>query len=96
VNRSSRNCVIATYSKRPDGGLRVKLDQDIDVARALAVATRDETEQRGVANPAPMQFGLVSAQRGDDSFPVDASSLAGLMPDPFDPHLRSFRHPACL
>ena len=64
--------------EKADRGLRVELDQNIDVAGALALATRDGAKQRRVANPAPVQFRLVSPQRGDDLFPINA----GVRPRP--------------
>jgi hypothetical protein len=60
--------------EKTDGGLGVELDQNIDVARALALASRDRAEQRRVTNPSPSEFLLVSAQRGDDLFSINAGA----------------------
>ena len=56
VNRSARYWVIPTFEKA-NGGLRVELDQDIDVARALALTACDGTEQLRVTNLAPALLG---------------------------------------
>ena len=55
-------------------GPGVKLDQNIDVARACGLAARERAEQRRMANPTAVQLRLVSAQRGDDLFPIDAGA----------------------
>src|SRR5215470_17710641 len=55
--------------EKPDRRLRVRLDQDVDVARARARASRNRAEQPRLANPAPAQLSLVSAQRRDEPFP---------------------------
>ena len=59
---------------------------------ALALPARDGAEQCGVANPAPVQFRLVSAQRGDDLFSINAD--AHPRPTPNLTHRGPFiRHP---
>jgi hypothetical protein len=74
-----RYCVIPTYSKNPDGRLRVELNQNIDVTRTFALAARNGAEQRRVTNPAPVQLRLMSPQRGDDLFPINAGVRPRLM-----------------
>jgi hypothetical protein len=58
--------------EKANGSLGVDLDQNIDVARALALVARDRAEQRRVTNPAPAQFRFVSAQRANDLFSINA------------------------
>ena len=81
--------------EKPDGRLWVKLDQNIDIATALAVP-RAEPNNAAWPNPRPPQLGLVSSQFGDDLSPIDAVIRAGLTANLFNPHVGPFRHSACL
>src|SRR5271166_491135 len=61
--------------EKADEGLWVELDQNINIARALALAACERAEQSRVTNPAQAQFRLVGAQRGNDLFSINAPRL---------------------
>lgn len=59
-----------TYSNRSIGAVRLKLDQDIDVAGWGRLTAGDGAKPGRVRNPATAEFRFVGTRRLDDFFAV--------------------------